>query len=209
MTGIIILGLLLVLVIGGLGWLGRLRGATLHLAAAALMIGAAGYATQGRPSLEGSPRESGRAAAPLPLTVPREAMLGQFTSSARWLSMADAFASRGNLDDAVGIIQAGLKEHPRDMSLWVGLGNALVDKAGMVTPAATLSYERARQLAPEHPAPLFFEGLAQARSGKREEALANWQRALSLTPPGTSYRPMIEQGVAAMQGRMPEAQPQR
>ena len=136
-------------------------------------------------------------------------MLGQFTSSARWLTMSDAFASRGNLDDAVGVIQGGLKQHPRDMALWVGLGNALVDKAGMITPAATLSYERARQLAPEHPAPLFFEGLAQARSGKREEALANWQRALALTPPGTSYRPMIEQGIAAMQGRMPEAQPRR
>ena len=43
MTGIIILGFLLILVIGGLWWFGRLRGATLQLAAAALMLGAAGY----------------------------------------------------------------------------------------------------------------------------------------------------------------------
>lgn len=205
--GLALLALLLVLVIAGLWRFGGLQAAPLQLTAAALMLGAAGYAIQGRPSLTGSPRDVGRSAAPLPLTVPREAMLGQFTASARWLTMADAFASRGNLDDAVKIIQAGLKEHPRDMALYVGLGNALVDKAGMITPAATLSYERARQLAPEHPAPLFFEGLAQARSGQREEALANWRRALALTPPGTSYRPIIEQGIAALDGRPPQPQP--
>lgn len=203
---VLLLGLLLLTILA-LWWFGRLRRATLQLTAAALMLGAAGYALQGRPSLPSSPREAGRGAAPLPLTVPREAMLGQFTASARWLSMSDALARRGNKDDAVGVIQAGLKANPRDMALWVGLGNALVDHAGMVTPAARLAYARAREFGPKHPAPLFFEGLALARSGEREPALELWNRALALTPPGTSYRPMIEQGVAALQGRAPQQPP--
>ena len=183
-----------------LWWVGRLRGAALQLTLAALMVGAAGYALQGRPSLAGAPKEAGRRAAPLPLTEPRQAMLGRFNQSDRWLTIADSFAQRGDALNAVGIIRAGLREHPDDAALHVGLGNALVDHAGMITPAATLAYARARQLAPRLPAPLFFEGLALARSGKREEALALWRRALALTPPGTSYRPIIEGGIAALSG---------
>ena len=41
----------------------------------------------------------------------------------------------------------------------------------------------------------------------REEGLELWRRALALTPPGTSYRPMIAGGIAALEGRDPP-QPQ-
>ena len=179
---------------------GRLRGAALQLALASLMVGAAGYALQGRPSLAGAPKEAGRRLAPLPLTEPRQAMLGRFNQADRWLTIADSYLGRGDTLNAVGIIRAGLREHPDDAALYVGLGNALVDHAGMITPAATLAYARARALAPTLPAPLFFEGLALARSSQRDEALALWRRALALTPPGTSYRPIIEGGIAALSG---------
>ena len=198
--GMLLLLALVAITAVALWWAGRLRGAALQLTLAALMVGAAGYALQGRPSLAGAPKEAGRRAAPLPLTEPRQAMLGRFNQSDRWLTIADSFAQRGDTLNAVGIIRAGLREHPDDAALHVGLGNALVDHAGMITPAATLAYARARQLAPRLPAPLFFEGLALARSGKREEALALWRRALALTPPGTSYRPIIEGGIATLSG---------
>jgi cytochrome c-type biogenesis protein CcmH len=194
---------------GALWWAGRLRGAALQLVLAALMIGSAGYALQGRPSLVGAPAEAGFRPAPLPLTEPRQAMLGRFNQSDRWLVIADGYARRGDTAGAVGIIRAGLRAHPDDAALYVGLGNALVDHAGMVTPAATLAFARARALAPKLPAPLFFEGLALARSGKREEGLALWRRALALAPPGTSYRPIIEGGVAALEGKAAPVSPQR
>ena len=201
--GLLLLLVLVALVVVGLWWFGHLRGAALQLAVAALMLGSAGYALQGRPSLSGFTREAARKAAPLPLTEPRQAMLGRFNQSDRWLIIADSFASRGQTEDAVDVIRAGIKEHPDDFGLWVGLGNALIDHAGMITPAATLAYARARELAPRHPAPLFFEGLALARSGERDRALELWRRALALTPPGTSYRPIIEGGIAALEGRGP------
>ena len=204
---LLLLLMLVLLTAAGLWWAGRLRGASLQLALAALMAGSAGYALQGRPSLSGAPKEGGRKAAPVPLTEPRQAMLGRFTRADPWLIMADSLASRGNTAEAVGAVRAGLKAHPDDAALYVGLGNALVDHAGMVTPAATLAYARARELAPKLPAPLFFEGLALARSGKREEALALWQQALALTPPGTSYRPMIEGGIAALGTPVPPGAP--
>lgn len=201
MNGLLIFIALLVLVTVGLWWLGRLRGAALQLVVAALLVGGAGYALQGRPTLPGAPRGASQRAAPLPLTAARQAMLGQFNQSGRWLMMADSFAARGKTRDAVGIVRAGLRQHPEDAGLWVGLGNALVDHAGMLTPAAEFAFARARQLAPRHPAPLFFRGLALARSGQREDALKSWNQALSLTPPGTAYRPMIVGGIAVLQGR--------
>lgn len=196
--GLLILLALVVLTAGGLWWAGRLRGAALQVTLAALMLGAAGYALQGRPDLAGSPREGRPGRPALPLTEPRQAMLGTFTAGERWLLLADSFARRGKTGEALGAIRAGLKGHPRDLALRIGLANALVDHAGTVTPAARLAYEQARALAPKHPAPLFFEGLALARSGEREEALALFRRALAMTPPGTSYRPMIQQGVEVL-----------
>ena len=201
MIGLLILLALASIVTLGLLLFGRVRGAALQLTVAALMIGAAGYAIQGRPSLPGSPTAAEGRAAPLQLTDARQAMLGQFNQAGRWLLMADSLSSRGKTGDAVGIIRAGLKQQPRDVGLWVGLGNALVDHSGMLTPAAEFAYERARQLAPRHPAPLFFRGLALARSGERERPLALWRQALALTPAGTTYRPMIEGGIAVLEGR--------
>jgi len=190
--------LLVLLTAGGLRWLGKLRGAALQLVLAALMLGGAGYALQGRPSLPGAAKEAGRRAPPLPLSEPRQAMLGRFTPAEPWLIMADAFERRGNTEGAVGIIRSALRKHPRDAALYVGLGNALIDHAGMLTPAATIAFERARQLAPNHPAPPFFQGLALARSGEPEQALTLWRQALALTPPDASYRPIIAGGIQAL-----------
>ena len=64
-----------------------------------------------------------------------------------------------------------------------------------------LAYQRARQLAPRHPAPLFFEGLARARAGERDQALALWTRALALTPSDASYRQIITGGIQALSTR--------
>lgn len=204
--GFLLLLLLAALVTGGLWWFGRLRGGPLQLAVAALMVGAAGYALQGRPSLPGETAESGPKRAPLPLTEPRRAMLGQFTGAENWLTLADSYARRGDTESAVGVIQAGLKQRPNDVALHIGLGNALVDHAGMLTPAARLAYERANGLAPEHPAPRFFYGLALARSGERDRALALWREALEMTPATASYRPIIEGGVRSLEGGIAPAQ---
>lgn len=197
---------LVVATAGGLWLAGRLRGAALQVSMAALMLGAAGYAWQGRPELPGAPREGGLSRPALPLTEARQAMLGTFTAGERYLIIADAMARRGNTDEELGAIRAGLKVYPRDLALNIGFANALVDHAQMVTPAAELAFERSRQLAPQHPAPLFFHGLAMARSGDLERGLALFRQALALTPPGTSYRPMIEQGVEMISTSLAEQQ---
>jgi cytochrome c-type biogenesis protein CcmH len=198
MTGFLILLILIGLALGGLRLLG-LAGPLLTMAAAALMVGGAGYALQGHPGLPGSPARGSAEAYYLPLAKARHALLGQFTASERWLILADSFASRGKTQDAVGLVQSGLRAHPNDDVLWVGLGNALVDHAGIMTPAAELAYARAAKLAPWSPAPPFFHGLALLRSGQRDAALAEWKQLLASAPAEAGWRPLVEDGVAMIE----------
>ena len=200
MNGLLILALALAAAIGLL-WLLRLRGAILTLAAAALMLGAAGYALQGRPSLAGSPHLAESRAPPLPLTAARKALMGQFTAADTWITISEGYASRGQTQDAVGVMNSAIRARPTDYALWVGLGNALADHAGTLTPAAQFAFARAAELAPGHPAPLFFLGLAEARAGQPEQALKRWRAILANAPADASWRPLVEDAVLAVSPR--------
>ena len=112
--------------------------------------------------------------------------------------MSDSMARKGKTADAAGLLRSAVREHPNDPALWVGLGNALVDHSGMLTPAAELAYRRAAELAPGHPAAPFFFGLALARSGDRAGAVAQWRRILADAPADASWRPLVEDAVAAL-----------
>lgn len=182
-------------------WLLGLRGPMLKLAAAALLVGASGYAMQGRPGLAGSPRIATASRQVIPLTVARHAFFGDFTGSEHWLLMSEAMARRGNTADAAGILRSAVREHPGDPQLWIGLGNALVDHAGVLTPAAEFAYRQAEELAPGYPAPSFFLGLALARSGDRTAAVRLWKQVLADAPADASWRPLVEDAVAALEPR--------
>lgn len=178
--------------------LAGVRGAMLQLAGAALMFGAAGYALQGRPGLAGSPRSSADKPAPVPLTKLRHAFFGQFGPTEHWQLIAESYARRGDTENAVKTMTAAVREHPGDFSLWVGLGNALADHAGMVTPASELAFRKAAELVPGHPAPRFFLGLAVARSGDGPDAVALWRSILAEAPADASWRPLVEDAIAAV-----------
>ena len=153
--------------------LGGFDRTALQLLGAALFVAMAGYAWQGRPALPGKPVPP-----PVWQKLPdtefagaREGMLGQFDTAARWLTIADSYHRSGDTQNAAGVIRAGIRAHPNDADLWVGLGNALIVHAdGMMTPAAELAFQRAAKLAPDHPGPKFFYGLALAQGGKFDEA---------------------------------------
>lgn len=206
MTGYLALGLLALLTLALL-WLVKLRGPILTLAAAVIAFGCAGYAIQGSPGLAGQPRAAAKRQPPMPLTGARHRLMGQFDYADSWLNLADALASRGNTEDAAKLLQSQVARHPRDYKLWVGLGNALTDHARTITPAARLAYRRAAELAPGYPAPPFFLGLAEARSGNPDEAVRLWREILANAPAGASWRPMIEDGILLMSGGATAAPP--
>lgn len=184
----------------GIAWLAGVRGGLLRAIAAALFLGAAGYALQGQPDLPGAATRSSEAQGVLPLTDARHAFFGQFTAAESWLRMSEALARNGEGADAVGILQNATKRYPGDAQLWIGLGNALVDHAHGLTPPAEYAFQRAAQASPGYPAAPFFYGLALARSGDRAAAVEIWNRILARAPKDASWRPLIEQGVAALGG---------
>ena len=53
------------------------------------------------------------------------------------------------------------------------------------------------------PAPRFFLGLAEARSGNPQEAARQWWEVLATAPSDASWRPMVAQGLNAI-GASPE-----
>ncbi|WP_324750345.1 tetratricopeptide repeat protein [Sphingomonas sp. LY54] len=177
----------------------RFDKAALQFLGAGLLLAMAGYVWQGQPGLPGKPLPP-----PERQNLPDSAfagargdMLGQFDSAARWLTIADSFHRSGDTRNAAGVIRAGLRQHPNDPDLWVGLGNALVIHAdGLMTPAAELAFQRAAKIAPEHPGPKFFYGLALAQGGKIDEAEGIWRSLLEGAPADAAWRPMVEERLA-------------
>ena len=192
--GWVILLFLVVMAFGAL-WAMRVRQGLLTAALAALMLGASGYALQGRPTLSGSPARGSEGEEAQSLTEARHAFFGNFSAEESWLRMAEALAGHGNTEDAVGLLQNAVRRYPTDPQLWIGLGNALVDHGHGLTPPAEYAYRQAAALLPGHPAPRFFYDLALLRSGGGEPAFRDLA-ALTREYPDASWRPMV--GTLAM-----------
>jgi cytochrome c-type biogenesis protein CcmH len=191
---------LLVLIAAALAalWVLGLRGGLLTASAAALTLGGAGYALQGRPGFAGAPASAPAPAETVPLAEARHIFFDRFTRAESWLVMAEALERRGRTADSAALLQNAVRRSPGDQQLWIGLGNALVAHSRGLTPPAELAYRRAAELNPAHPAPAFFYGLALARSGEPASAIAVWKSLLENAPADAPWRPLVENGVAAL-----------
>lgn len=193
----------LALLVGlGLWRFGGMPRAALELLASALLLGLAGYAWQGSPTLAGSPKpppaDEGASAAQIEkLPEFRMASVGGATDV---LGAADGLIERGMASYAIGVIRAGLNRNPQSADLWVGLGNSLVvHGGGMMSPAAQLAFERAAKIAPDHPGPPFFMGLAYAQAGQLDRAAQVWRDLLARAPADAPWRAELEQRLAAIE----------
>lgn len=172
---------------------------------AALVVAAAGYA------LTGSPREPSVPAPPrvadqrldLEGEQASRALLENFGDVRAWLTLSDALLRAGRTETAVTALESGLEANPKSPDLWVQLGIALVAHAnGEVVPAARLAFDRASRLAPDHPAPAYFLGLAWLQSAEPERAMEVWRSLLDRSAADAPWRPMIERQLAAAEMMM-------
>jgi tetratricopeptide (TPR) repeat protein len=187
---------LALLVAGALFRWGRMPKGGMELVGAALFLGVAGYAWQGSPALPGKPTPApdGAKVPDSAFALERNKMMNRFGSDADVLGTADAFHRQGLNLYAIGIIKGGLEKRPNSPDLWVGLGNALVIHGqGMMSPAAQLAFERAAKLAPDHPGPPFFMGLAYAQAGQIDRAEQVWRDLLARSPADAAWRPEVEE----------------
>ncbi len=115
---------------------GRLDKGGLQFLGAALLLAFAGYAWQGHPALAGSPRHppEHRGLSDSEFAKIRHDLMGRFNNADMWLTMAEGYERGGDTLGGAQIIEAGLRAHPNDPDLWVGLGNALVvHGSGMIS----------------------------------------------------------------------------
>ncbi|MEP7350154.1 MAG: cytochrome c biogenesis factor [Sphingorhabdus sp.] len=212
MSGWIALGLLAVLSLGGLILMGRLPRAIWQLSAAAIMLAMTGYALQGRPAVPSSPAMpvAAKADAAIALIEMRADMDQPFSAAKRWLVTADAFARTGDFRLSAGYIQAGLRQNPNNPDLWSALGlQLMLASDGKMSAPAQLAFDKARALAPEYPAPDYFEGLASLFDGDLAATIAKWELALGHAPEKAKWAPRLESQLAALRGLQSGAVPPR
>ncbi|ATY34487.1 cytochrome c biogenesis factor-like protein [Sphingomonas psychrotolerans] len=164
------------------------------VAATALMLGAAGYAWQGSPALAGKPviAKAQKGEIDPEVVAIRDAMFGRFNFTWGSFMRADAMTRAGAPDTAVRAMILTIRQAPGDAGAWAWLGIKLAENDGnQISPAAKFAFERAIQLAPQHPGPPFFYGLALIREGKFAEARPYWAKAVELAPAKASYRDQL------------------
>jgi len=189
-----------------------------EITGAALLFGISGYALQGHPGQAGAPQapvENARLADQT-LLKQRQQMGAAFGQGQSWMVLADALTRQGQYGAAADVLRSAIAKSPKDADLWVALGNALVGHTdGVITPAAQFAFQKAANIAPDHPGPPFFMGLALAQTGRLAEARALWAELLTRSPADAPYRADLQERLsrldsmlaeqAQMQGGMPGA----
>ena len=210
MSGWIIAIALALLAGGVIVRLGRTPRAAWELVAAALLIGLAGYAWQGSPSQAGSPVRSAAQDKRFDEDVAklRKDMGERFSQAGQWLVLSDAFNRQGKHADAANVLRVGLRQYPKDANLWLGLGNALIVHGnGVLSPAAEYAFRQAVRLAPEHPAPAYFYGLALAQSGQPQQAEKIWRALLERAPADAEWRGELEANLGILERALGSGMP--
>lgn len=179
----------------------RLKRGSWELVIAAMLVAVGGVIWQGSGGQPGAPRAAseGDARFDEQMVKRRQALGARFGPEGSYLTMADGFSRRGKTAQAVDTINAGLKQYPQSVTLWVALGNALVAHSdGQLTPAADYAFERAGALEPQAPVLLYFRGLALAQSGQFEGAKAQWQALLPLLKPDAELHGELTENIALL-----------
>jgi cytochrome c-type biogenesis protein CcmH len=217
MTWVIIL-LIAVVVFGVMAFVLKLPRSGWEITGAALLFGISGYALQGHPGQAGAPQAPVESAklADQTLLKQRQEMGAAFGQGQSWLVLADALTRQGQYGAAADVLRSAIAKSPKDADLWVALGNALVGHTdGVITPAAQFAFQKAANIAPDHPGPPFFMGLALAQTGRLAEARALWAELLARSPADAPYRADLQERLSRldsmiaeqgqMQGGMPGA----
>ncbi len=190
------------LILGCLAGLG-LRGLARLAALGVLILGLGGYALRGAPeasdtqSRHSMPDTPGARAA---AAQARTRLLKDPADIPAWIALSVALGSAGKTEQAAEGLTRALAAMPDQPDLWVALGESLVaHNKGLVSPAARLAFDRASQIAPDHPAPRYYLGLAWLQAGKPDQALETWQALLASTPSDAPWRDNIVRKVKAAQ----------
>lgn len=206
MTWVLIL-LIAVVVLGVMIFVLKLPRTGWEITAAALLFGISGYAMQGHPGQAGAPQApvENSKLADATLLKERQQMGSAFGQGQSWLILADALTRQGQFGAASEVLRKAIAKSPNDADLWVALGNALVGHTdGVMTPAAQFAFQKAANIAPDHPGPPFFMGLALAQAGRLAEARTLWAALLARSPADAPYRADLQERLQRLDSMIAE-----
>lgn len=180
------------------------------LCGAVLMLGATGYALQGRPALPAHAVVADTAPIEVEpgLVAFRQAIFAAPREDELAFATSDSRLREGDARAAAAGLAAEVAKRPGDATLWSQYGYVLALHDGSVSPSARFAFQRALALAPRAPGPPFFLGMAYANAGEFAAARPAWIEALRLTPANAPYRGDIVARIAAVDQfqRMAEAE---
>ena len=180
---------------------------TVTMVASAIALAAAGYATQGQPSLPASPAQpmaSNEGELVSALIDLRDLMDRNFGPHKATLVLSDAALRRGDYAMAVAAIEGGLKQNPGNDELLNARAMALFLAADAnLTPAVALAFEKAKA-SKWHPGPYYFEGLAHLSDKAPEKTLPLWEAAMTRGTPKGEWRVPVQAQLDALQKMMDE-----
>jgi tetratricopeptide (TPR) repeat protein len=97
----------------------------------------------------------------------------------------------GRLPDAVAHFELALRLNPNDADLHYNLANQLMKMPGRL-PDAMAQYEEALRIRPDFASAHYNLGVADAKSGRYDEAARHFGRVLELDPGNSSAREILE-----------------
>ncbi|MEJ2408944.1 MAG: tetratricopeptide repeat protein [Novosphingobium sp.] len=164
---------------------------------AALLLGLAGYITQGTPGEASAPKDAEE-----PVSKDAGALVEArlkvtnrgIPPNNKWVVFADGLARNGHYADAAQILRREVEIHPNNSEAWLAMANAMMAHAGgMLTPASLYAYRKAATTDPDNPGPPFFLGLALLQSGRANEARTLWADLLARAPGDAPWRAALAQ----------------
>lgn len=210
MTGWILIILLATLETGGVLLFTRSRRQLWPAVLAAVVLGLAGYAWQGRPEQPASPAMpiSAQLKTNDALIAMRSDMDANYGVAKRYLTLADSYVRDGNYKYAAAIINSGLRRYPREGDLWAGLGVVLfLAGDGKMSPPAEMAFANARKFRPTSRAPDYFKGLVALFNGQPVETLQIWQGLVDGAPENAVWKPKLESQLSGLISLLQSAQP--
>lgn len=170
--------------------------------AAALLLGVAGYALQGRPDEPSAPKAGNEADG-----IDGKAVVGArlalrdsgIPPSDRWLVLGDGLTRNGQFSEAADALRAGIRNDPKNAEIWVALGNVLIAHAqGQPTPAAIYAYRQAMKADPKNSAAPFFLGMTMAQTGDFQQSRDLLATMLEKAPADAPWRALVAERLAQL-----------
>lgn len=122
------------------------------------------------------------------------------TDGQGWEVLAPVYMRMQRFDDAANAYRNAIRLVGSSSERQSGLGEALVNAGGgEISPAAKLAFDEALKLDPSNANASFFVAMWLAQEGRKDEAVAAWQKMRAGLPQGSPWLDVVDKALASAQ----------